>query len=161
MRNMTMMNPKNFEKVISTYFALKQREKEPFTIPGLALASGFSKTGDILNTLKESEEGESPYPKESIAALTRAVTRVEEHCLINGLIGKFPAPLTKFCLGAYHAIRDTNENPNIGVTQLSVYFSDDNQPRLVPHSQPPVINQQPIPLKITFDAEVDQLLAAL
>lgn len=162
MKNLTMMNTKNLDSVINTYFALKSRDGEPFTIPGLALACGFSRSGDILGTLKEAEDGESTYPEQSIVALTKAVTRVEEHCLTNGLKGKFPPALTKFCLGAYHDVKDTNEQQNQSVTQLAIVFSDQTtQPQLTRPQQ-----QQSFPsflprMQVAFDSEIDNLIAAL
>lgn len=169
MKNLTMMNEKNLDKVINTYFALKNKDGEPFTIPGLALACGFSRSGDILATLREAEEGESPYPQSSIITLTRAVTRVEEHCLVNGLKGKFPAALAKFCLGAYHNVKDTNENQNQSVTQLAIVFSDNDQPKLLQANNQQASNllainpqSQSFPkMQIAFDSEIDNLIAAL
>lgn len=165
MRNPTMMNTPNLEKIINTYFGLKTRDGEPFTIPGLALACGFSKSGDILGTLKEAEDGESPYPEPSVQALTRAVTRVEEHCLVNGLKGKFPAALAKFCLGAYHNVKDTNENANQTVTQLAIVFSEDPTKQIPAPVRPLLINQNPninpLYLPSVFDREIDNMVAAL
>ena len=165
-----MMNPKNLGKVIETYFALRTKEQEPFTLPGLALACGFSKTGDILGTLREAEEEQSTYPEDSINLLTRALTTIEDHYLTNGLKNKFPAPLTKFCLGAYHNVRDTNEQANQSVTQLAIVFSDSQgAPALIgPNQQSTQLQlvnpqtMQSLPMMgNAYDSEVDALIAQL
>jgi len=170
MKNLTMMNPKNLGKVIETYFALRTKEQEPFTLPGLALACGFSKTGDILGTLREAEEDQSTYPEDSINLLTRALTTIEDHYLTNGLKNKFPAPLTKFCLGAYHNVRDTNEQANQSVTQLAIVFSDSQgAPALIgPNQQSTQLQlvnpqtMQSLPMMgNAYDSEVDALIAQL
>lgn len=165
MRNLTMMDPTNFGKIIDTHFAVRVSENQPLTVPALALACGFSRTSDIVNTLREAEEGESPYPQSSITALTRAVTKIEDYCLTNGLMGKFPAPLTKFCLGAYHSVKDTNENSNQGVTQLAIVFSDieSQQPQLARIKQPDAIEftmHSPTP-QVALDTEIMQMIANL
>lgn len=171
MKNLTMMNPKNLDSVINTYFALKKKEAEPYTLPGLALACGFSKTGEVLGTLQEAEEDQSTYPLESIRLLTRAVTLIEDHCITNGLKGKFSAPLAKFCLGAYHNVRDTNEQANQSVTQLAIVFSDglpkitdtsNNRQFTIQNNAPDPTQMQYLPrMGNAFDSEVDALIAQL
>jgi hypothetical protein len=123
------------------------------TVPGLALAIGFSSTRDITNTLRSYEEGVSSYPKESIKFLIRALTRLEDYYLQNGIKEKFPAQLVKFCLGAYHDVKDTNSQSNAGVpanTNIMVVFNDQNQPNRLPSHQAKIDNNnQPV---IEFNA---------
>ena len=164
MKNITMMDPTNLEKVIDVFFALREKDNQPITIPGLALACGFSKSGDILDTLREAAEGTSTYPDRAVFLLTRAVTRIEDHCLVNGLNGRFSAPLSKFCLGAYHNVKDTNEQTQ-NVTQLAIVFSDPDAPAATPKAQiitqaPKQLNSQQAPA-IVFESSISDMVAAL
>ena len=126
MKNPSLLNPKNFQSLIEVYFALSDLDNAPYTIPGLALATGFTKTADIVAVLSDAQSAPDKYPEGSIYHLTRAITQIEDYYVRNGLTAKFPAALVKFCLGAYHDVKDTNEQREPTITNLAIIFNDEN-----------------------------------
>lgn len=125
--NIIMHDPVLMEILISSYFLLQKKEDLPPTVPGLALAIGFNRVKDLTDTVKNYDEGSNQYPEESYQVLIRAITKMEELYVQNGLIQTFPAALVKFCLGAYHEVRDKNEENDSGNVQLAIVFGEGDQ----------------------------------
>lgn len=146
-----MQDPLLFEMLSTMYFKTNDPGNGApadtvLTVPGFALATGFTSTKDIAQTLTAYQEGTSQYPEESMRFLLRALTQLEDYYLQKGMMNKFPAPLVKFCLGAYHDVKDTNSNndkiaPN---ANIMVVFNDPQTQQLPQQQAKEIANQQPI-----------------
>jgi len=122
MNNLTMHDPDLLHILIELFFAMRESEELPPTVPGLALAIGFNRTQDIVSTLKHWEDDDSQYPESSIHELLSALTRIEDHCLINGLRDRMPASLVKFTLGSYHNVKEPSVNQNQTANIIQIAF---------------------------------------
>lgn len=143
MNNLVMRDPVMSELLTDLYFSMIKQEEVIPTVPGLALAIGFNKTADIINTLKAAEEGTCTYPESCIGTLQRALTRIEDHYLQNGLTAKFPAALVKFCLGAYHDRQEKEPvlQNSVGTQNIQIVFE---APPSIALQRQVQLSQQPV-----------------
>lgn len=156
MNNVAMHDPLLLEILISSYFSIHEiedkealessKDRPILTVPGFALAIGFSSTGDIISTLKAYRENMSPYPEESILFMLRALTRLEDYYVQNGLRDRFPSAIVKLCLSHYHDVSDKSEsiksiNSNANIL---VVFSDDKKASLPNYQQKLDMEGQPV-----------------
>lgn len=128
--NIMMHDPFLIQTMVDTYFLLARKEEEetgkPMTVPAFALATGFTRTADIVNTLLAADEGISDYPEESIDLITMGITKLEAYYLEKGLRNKFPHALVKFCLGAYHQVKEPTSGDRAGgaINNIMVVFEN-------------------------------------
>jgi len=126
MNNLIMHDPDLLKILIDVYFEMRIKEESPPTVPGLTLAIGFNRVVDITRVLEKwdsEEQNAQQYPEESVYHVIRALTRIEDHYVSNGLKDKMPAALVKFTLGAYHNVKEPSNNQAQGnVAFIQVAF---------------------------------------
>lgn len=121
MNNLVMHDPELLKVLIECFFTMRKKAEEPPTVPGLALSIGYNRVFDITSALKEWEQGDSKYPDESIYLLISSLTRIEDYCLVEGLKSNIPAALVKFTLGAYHDVKEPQQQAQ-PITAIQVVF---------------------------------------
>lgn len=134
MNNLIMHDPDLLDVLIKCFFEERKQSKEHPTLPGLALFVGFNRTADITQTLEKWADENSSYPERAVQGLIRAITMIEDYFLQRGLDAKIPAALTKFCLGAYHQVKEPAANQGIGeVNAVQIVFeaAEDRTPKFV------------------------------
>jgi len=115
--------------LVDVYFDTTKKEKGIPTVAGLALCTGFDSTRQLSNFFENAHKAEdkvndirlSSDHTKSVSILSRALTRIEDYYVKNGLENKFPAAMVRFTLAVYHNLSDAPAKADHIGTQNNQY----------------------------------------